>query len=313
VIDVISLGEILIDMVSTQKNVTLYDAPAFEPKPGGAPANVAVGVQRLGRSAAFVGKVGADEFGQGLRRLLQAEGVDTRNLVDDPHNLTTLAMVSLSDRGDPHFVFYTGAGLNLRPDDLDVALIESARILHIGSVMLSGEPARSATLEALRFAKASHVICSYDINWRPALWHDVQSALDVIKRPLPQVDILKMNAGELRLITGEPDERLALEKLDAPALLVAVTLGDQGCLYRFRGKVYRQSVQPVRTVVDATGAGDAFMAALLAGLPLAPDSLEEPSLARLMARACQAGAITTTRRGAIPALPSLADLKDFEL
>jgi fructokinase len=306
-VDVVSLGEMLIDMVSTQRNVTLYDAPCFEPKPGGAPANLAVGVQRLGKQAAFIGKLGRDEFGQGLRRLLEQEGVDTRNVLDDPERPTTLAFVSLSDQGDPHFAIFAAASANLAPADLNADLIRSAKIFHFSSVSLSAEPSRSATLEALRIAKDSGVRVSYDVNWRPALWPDVQKARQIIMEPLPQIDILKMNGGELRLITGIDDVEEALTKLDVPASVVFVTLSEKGCIYRFKGRIYRQSVTPVE-VVDATGAGDAFMAVLLADLP---DPLEETALARLARRACEAGKIATTRRGAIPALPYASDLAAF--
>jgi fructokinase len=301
--DVVTLGELLIDMVATRKNVTLFDAPAFEPKAGGAPANVAVGVQRLGKSAAFIGKVGRDDFGRGLRRTLEAERVDTHNLIEDASLLTTLAFVSLSDRGDPAFAFFQGAHTNLKPSELDAALIQGARVFHCGSVSLVNEPSRSATLEALRIAKAAGVICSYDINWRPALWPDRDPS--IAKAPLAEVDIIKMNEGELQLVTGEADVRTGLSKLDVPAILIVITLGEKGCMYRFEGQIYTQSVPPVTNVVDATGAGDSFMAAILADFRL---PLDVAYLARLTRRACQAGAITTTRRGAIPSLPRVAEL-----
>jgi fructokinase len=311
-VDVVALGEILIDLVSTRRNVSLYDAPAFEPKPGGAPANVAVGVQRLGGSSAFVGKVGCDDFGRGLRQLLQHEGVDTRGLLDDPDLHTTLAFVSLSDRGDPAFAIFTSASANLQTSDLDPDLIRTARIFHFGSVLLAYEPSRTTTLEALRFARANNVLVSYDINWRPAVWSDAERGLEIAKEPLPQVDIFKMNAGELALLTGEDDVRAGLENLDVPAPLVIVTMSEKGCMYRFGGKIGQQSVTPLE-VVDGTGAGDAFMAAVLAGLRTPLASLDESTLARLIRRACQAGAIAVTKVGAIPSLPYADQLKDYEL
>lgn len=305
-VDVVTMGELLIDMVSTQKNVSLFDAPAFEPKAGGAPANVAVGVQRLGKPAAFIGKVGRDDFGRGLRRTLEAEGLETRGLLDDDH-LTTLAIVSLSDKGDPAFAFFQGAHTYLKPEELDADLIRTARIYHFGSVSLTAEPVRSATLEGLRIAKEAGVLVSYDINWRPMLWPDKNPALAM--QPLSQVDIIKMNEGELQLVTGEADPMKGLQKLDVPAPLVVITLGEKGCIYRSggpKGKIGSQSVPPVTNVVDATGAGDAFMAATLSGLRWPPD---EAFLSKLFRRACQAGALTTTRRGAIPSLPRADELE----
>lgn len=307
-IDVVTLGEILIDLVATQKDVPLFAASAFEPKAGGAPANVAVGVQRLGKTAAFIGKVGRDEFGQGLRATLA--GVETRNLLDDARLPTTLAFVSLSEGGEPHFAFYPGAHTNLTLDDLDLDLIRSARIFHCGSVSLAHEPVRGATIAALRTARDARVICSYDVNWRPALWEDAAAGLARARQPLALADIVKMNASELRLLTGNADVEQALLGFPAHAALVVVTLGSEGCIYRFGGKLYRQASAPVGAMVDATGAGDAFMAALLATLPVHPRDLDAATLEQMTRRACRAGAITVTRRGAIPALPYASELEN---
>lgn len=306
--DVVILGEVLIDMIATEQNVTLFDAPAFEPKPGGAPANVAVGVRRLGRPSTLVGRVGKDDFGDGLRDLLDAEGVDTSHLLTDPKQRTTLALVSLSDTGDPHFAIYLAASANLRPADLDESLFANAQVFHFSSVSLAREPSRSATFEALRLAKQHGVLCTYDVNWRPAVWPDPEQGKAIIKQPIPQTDLLKLSAEELHLITGIADVPAALEALDAPVPLVMVTLGKDGCCYRFEDMIYTTAVDPVVDVVDATGAGDAFMAVLIADLPF---PLERDVLARVAQRACKAGAITVTRRGAIPALPYLEDLTDY--
>lgn len=306
----VSLGEVLIDLVSTRNNVSLYAAPAFEPKPGGAPANVAVGVCRLGRSVAFIGKVGRDEFGAGLLSMFKREGVETRGIREDPSLLTTLAFVSLGNRGDPHFAFATGAALDLNPDELDRDLIRGARIFHFSSITLSREPARAATLAAFAWARANNVICSYDVNFRPFLWTDEPRSLDIVTRPFATVDILKMNAEELRLVTSIADPRAALLQLETRAALVVVTQGASGCLYRFDGQIFQADAPPVKKVVDTTGAGDAFMAALLAGIeyPFAADAL-----ARLARRACAAGAFATRTRGAIPSLPYPRDLEKFPL
>ena len=297
--DVTCLGEFLIDMVSTQRNVPLFDAPAFEPKPGGAPANVAVGVARLGAQVAFIGKVGKDDFGRGLTQLLADEGIDTHNLLADSEALTTLAFVSLSDTGDPSFAFFAGAHTRLQPADLDLALIRASKILHFSSITLAHEPCRSATHEAIRVAKAAGVLVSYDVNFRPALYPDREVGRQLISAPLPLVDILKMNEGEIKLLTGESDVEAGLRKIDSNSPLVVVTMAEKGCLYRFDGKIHHAAVPPIEAV-DATGAGDAFMAALLAGyrLPLSEDYLQN-----LMLRACKAGAITASKRGAIPSLP----------
>lgn len=310
--DVVTLGEALMDMVATARNVSLYEAPAFEPKPGGAPTNVAVGVARLGKRAAFVGKVGQDAFGQGLRALLADEGVDVRGMLLDAARLTTLAFVSLSDGGDPSFAFFEGAHAALTPDDLPAAVIESTYLFHCGSVSLVSQPSRSATLAAMQRAKASGALFSYDINWRPALWRTADTALAAA--PLAQADVIKLSESELALLTGSREVEAALRGLPYSAPLILITLGAQGCTYRYNGALYHADAPKVDQVVDATGAGDSFTAAVLAGLcdlrdqGYALTALPTDSLDWLVRRACRAGALATQVRGAIPSLPYAAQL-----
>lgn len=310
-IDVVAIGEILIDLIATARDVALFNAPAFVPLPGGAPANVAVGVQRLGGTAAFIGKVGRDEFGQGLRQMLAHEGVDTRGLMEDPRQLTTLAAVALSATGDPHFAFFAGAHANLMPEELDGDLIRAARIVHGGSLALAHEPGRLATLAAWEIARSAGAICSYDVNWRPALWPDAAAGLAQARLPLAFADVVKLNAAELRLLTGHDDPAAGLATLATQASLVVVTLGAAGCLYRFDGAIAAVEAPEVGAVVDTTGAGDAFMATLLASLPDHPARLTEVTVQAGLALACCAGAFAVTRRGAIPALPTAADLAEM--
>ena len=304
--EVIALGEILIDMVATAPNVSLFDAPSFAPKAGGAPANVAVGVQRAGRSAAFIGMVGADEFGDGLRRTLASEGVDVRYLLTDPLGQTTLALVSLTDSGSPHFLFLASAHTRLALSDINVDFLQSASIFHCNSVSLAHEPVGSTTLAALHLARAAGLLCSYDVNWRPALWPDHALGLAAAAAPLQFTDVVKMNGEELALITGMHDAVAGLRQLVTPAQLVTVTLGSQGCLYRFHDKLYHQSALPHLHVVDTTGAGDAFMGALLAVLPAKLDELTPTALNVMIRRASIAGSLATLQRGAIPSLPTAA-------
>ena len=307
-IHVLTLGEILIDLVATRSGVALFDAPAFEPKPGGAPANVAIGVQRLGKQAAFVGKVGRDEMGQGLRHLLEREGVLTTGLWDDDA-MTTLALVSLSADGDPHFAFAPGAHTRLLPGDVADDLLRDTLFFSCGSVSLAQEPVRGTTLDALTRAHEMGVICAYDVNWRPFLWLDAANGLLLAAQPLATVDICKMNGAELRLLTGEADPERGLAIIAPSAALVVITLGKLGCLYRFAGKITHQAVPIVEHVVDATGAGDAFMAALLASLPGHPREMSPEAIGQIVRRACFAGALAVTARGAITALPTAAALE----
>ncbi len=311
-IDVLTIGEILMDLVATQTDVTLFDAPAFQPNPGGAPANVAVGVARLGRTAAFIGKVGADEFGAGLRALLEREGVVTRGLFTDPDAMTTLAFVALSASGDPHFAFAPGAHTHLTAADLPLDLIRDARMVYAGSVSLANEPVGAATLAALALARQAGAFIAYDVNWRPTLYRHLPltTALDIVRQPLRHANLVKLNAGELRLLTGSEDIPAGLDHLRAwtDAELIVVTLGERGSAAWFANQLIEVPAPPVERVVDATGAGDAFLAALLVALSDNPRDLDAHGVRAALRRAGVAGAITVTRHGAIPALPTAANL-----
>ena len=306
--DVVAVGEILIDMIATGKDVSLFDAPSYLPKPGGAPANVAVGVRRLGKSSAFIGKVGHDGFGVGLRNLLQKEDVDVRGLLDDTEHFTTLAFAVLSAMGEPQFDFFVGAHAHLQVSDLDTALLCGARIVHGGSVTLTQEPSRSATLAAWQIGHEAGAICSYDVNWRPRLWPDVTEGLRIVKQPLQLVDIVKMNAAELQLLTGQEDLRAGLQALETSASLVVVTQGAKGCLYRFQDAIHEQEAPLATQLIDTTGAGDALMGALLAGLPDHPARLDQKTIASVVERASRAGTFSVARSGAIPSLPFAHEL-----
>lgn len=307
-IDVVAVGEILMDLIATSKDVALFDAPAFVPLPGGAPANVTVGVKRLGKSSAFIGKVGYDDFGKGLRNLLLAEGVDVRGLINDSQHFTTLAFAVLSAGSEPHFDFFVGAHAHLEVADLDQGLLHEARVVHAGSVTMTQEPSRSATFAAWQIGHDAGAICTYDVNWRPKLWPDVAEGVRTVQRPLQLVDLVKMNVAELILLTGEMDPRRALQALDTTAALVVVTLGAQGCLYRFQDTLYEQAAPLASQVVDTTGAGDAFMAALLAGLPDHPARLDAETVAAIIERASRAGTHSVAKAGAIPSLPYAHEL-----
>ncbi len=301
---IVCLGELLIDFVPTVNGVSLAEAPAFQKAPGGAPANVAVGAARLGRPAAFIGKVGDEEFGRLLARILADNGVDIRGLRFEPDARTALAFVTLRADGEREFMFYRhpSADMLLRPDEMDVPLIQSAAILHFGSISLIAEPCRSAHLYALEQAEQAGVLLSYDPNLRLPLWPSPQAAKEGIFSVWARAQVIKINTDELAFLTdGRGDmDRLWHDRLR----LLLITEGAGGCRYvtpHFAGLV---PGIPVATV-DTTGAGDAFVAAFLSQLADNPALLEDEAALRMALRfANAAGALTTTRRGAIPALPT---------
>ena len=307
--DIVTLGELLIDL--TQTDVTAEGVRLLAAFPGGAPANVAVAAARLGVGSAFIGKVGRDSFGADLRRVLSDNGVDVTGLYDTAEAATTLAIVTVRD-GERSFSFYRdpSADVNLRFEDVPEELLANTRVLHFGSVSLTAEPSRSATLRAAAEAKAHGAWISYDPNYRASLWPDEEGAIEQMLRPLPLVDILKVSDEELPLLTGTGDLAQGSAALaEKGAKLVLVTLGPDGAFYRFGAETGRVPGVKV-TVGDTNGAGDTFFGAALSQLVKREslDALSTEELERILAFANKAAAVTTSRHGAIPAMPTREEL-----
>ncbi len=307
-IDILSVGEILIDL--TQSGVNDRGIPRFDANPGGAPANLAVAASRLGAKAAFVGKVGSDSFGSSLRTCLEENGVDVSYLAVDPKEHTTLAVVAVDGTGERHFSFYRDPSADVNLSKEDVSHLPESRFLHFGSVSLTAEPARSATLYAAENAKQKGSVISYDPNYRANLWPDEATAIKRMKQPLPLVDILKVSDEELPLLTGTSDLEAGTAMLAAQGIrLILVTLGPDGAFYRFREQTGKVPGVPCK-VADTNGAGDTFFGALLSRLAK-EESLDTLSITKLesaIAFANKAASLTTSRPGAIPAMPSLEEM-----
>lgn len=310
---IVCLGEALIDFVADVHGVSIQDCPGFRKAAGGAPANVAAGVARLGGSAAFVGKVGDDPFGRYLERTLAACGVDTRPMRFDPDARTGLAFVSLMEDGERDFVFYRhpSADMRLRPDELPSDLFDGARIFHFGSITLISEPSRSATLSALRRARSAGCRISFDPNLRPPLWPSLDQAREQILATIPLVDLVKVSEEEAAFLVGACPETggatgAARRILEMGPSLVCVTEGAGGSSFTYGGEVGVAPGFPVQAV-DTTGAGDGFVAGLLLRLAELPQGwwLDTSDIHRALIFANAVGALTCTQKGAIPALPDL--------
>ncbi|KAK1372256.1 putative fructokinase-6, chloroplastic [Heracleum sosnowskyi] len=305
---VVCFGEMLIDFVPTSNGLSLAEAPAFKKAPGGAPANVAVGISRLGGSSAFIGKVGDDEFGYMLANILKENNVNSDGMRFDPGARTALAFVTLKKDGEREFMFYRNpsADMLLQEAELDIDLIQKAKIFHYGSISLITEPCKSAHIAATKAAKDAGVILSYDPNLRLPLWPSAENAREGILSIWETADIIKISEEEISFLTnGEDPSDDTVRKLYHPNLrLLLVTEGPEGCRYytkEFSGRVKGLKVD----AVDTTGAGDAFVAGLLSQLA-ANDSLlqEEGPLRDALRFANACGALTVMERGAIPALPT---------
>lgn len=307
--DIVAIGEVLIDL--TQKGTDELGVGQYAANPGGAPANLAVAAARLGAETAFIGKVGADAFGSYLRRVLEENGVDTTGMLTDAHEHTTLAVVSVDGTGERSFSFYRdpSADVNLQAEEIPAALLRDTRVLHFGSVSLTAEPARSATLYAAKTARENGCLVSYDPNYRESLWHSREEAVAQMKAALPLCDILKISDEELPLLTGTNDPAEGSRQLnDLGIRLIFVTLGADGAFYRM-GE-HTGSVPGIRVKVgDTNGAGDTFFGAALSKLVREDlDTLTPERLAEIAAFANKAASITTSRHGAIPAMPRLEEI-----
>lgn len=308
--DITALGEILIDL--TQCGINEQGIPQFTANPGGAPANLAVAAARLGAKTTFIGKVGQDSFGAYLRSCLEENGVDATGLTTDPLRNTTLAVVALDAAGERNFSFYreSSADVNLSAEDIPLSLLADTRFFHFGSVSLTCEPAYSATLYAAKKAKKNGAILSYDPNYRASLWPDKQTAIARMQEPLMLVDVLKVSDEELPLLTGTTDLEAGSAILAAKGIrLVLVTLGAKGSFYWYQGHTGQVPGVPCK-VGDTNGAGDTFFGALLSRLAKHSDlhTLTILQLEEMLAFANRAASITTSRHGAIPAMPVLEEV-----
>jgi fructokinase len=310
-LDVITCGELLIDFVATEVGVTLAQASQFQKAPGGAPANVAVGLARLGHRAGFMGQVGDDEFGHFLADTLHSNGVDIDGLHFSSQARTALAFVSLLAHGERDFMFYRhpSADMLWRPEDVDPAYIARARIFHYGSISLIHEPSRSATLAALEYAKNNGALLSYDPNLRLPLWSSPDAAKAGMLTGWQHAEIIKLNEDELNFLSEERTLESAVRSLWHEQLqLLVVTQGQRGCTFftaNASGHVPGFAVQPI----DTTGAGDGFVAGMLSGLLAGALTWDKAVIEQALSLGNAVGALSTTRIGAISSLPTYAEVQ----
>jgi fructokinase len=322
--DVLCLGEILVDWVCTTPGAELDMAQSFTKAPGGAPANVAVGLARQGVKVGFIGRVSTDGFGTWLRKLLEDENVDTSGTISDPESATRMAYVTTTSTGDRRLAEFSRiacADARLASDDLKPHLFAGASTLHFGSISLISSPSSNATEQAVKLARTHELLVSYDPNVRIGLWPSEGACRDTILGTLKWADLVKINLDELEFLTTsrklQAADKLRMEH-DIPLLIV--TLDEHGA--------YFTTAQGARTVlgfkielVEATGAGDGFTAGVISGLlkhvksaPNKRDSVKAISLddlTSIVLRANALGALTCTRAGAIPALPTAEEVDQF--
>jgi fructokinase len=315
---IFTIGEALIDFIPAEKGVALKEVTGFVKEAGGAPANVACAVAKLGGESAFIGKLGADAFGDFLLSTLQDVGVDTRYVFRTTEANTALAFVSLKADGNRDFMFYRkpSADMLLAEADIEQSWFHAGDILHFCSVDLIEAPVKYAHIRAIQAMKAQGGIVSFDPNVRLPLWEDKEQCRQTILQFIPYTHILKISDEELEFITGIKDEKSAIASLFiGDVKLVIYTKGPNGAELHTPNYSISVPAQKVK-VLETTGAGDSFIGAFLyqisrQTIPLTDISKEAAT--QILEFAAIVAAITTTRKGAIQSLPSLEEVKNFKL
>ncbi len=310
--DVVALGELLIDFATQSLDEDGY--PTMAAHPGGAPANFLAAVTRFGGKTALLGKVGTDAFGKMLLGTLRKAGIETRGLLADDRYFTTLAFVTFDQHGNREFSFSRkpGADTRLTFEELDLSLIDQARVFHFGTLSLTDEPARSATCQAVAYAKKQGKLITYDPNLRKPLWSSLEEAREQLIWGLSQADVVKISDEEVEFLFGLGVEAGAAHILETYGVkLVFVTCGAEGCFFqnpRAKGRI--PGITGLK-VIDTTGAGDIFGGSAVWKLLQTgkkPEDLDEKALGEIAAFACTSASLSTTRSGGISSVPSYEEV-----
>ena len=313
--DVVALGELLIDFACVSTDAEGY--PTMAAHPGGAPANFLAALAKFGAQTALLGKVGTDAFGKLLTGTLQNAGIETRGLVTTDDVFTTLAFVTLDETGNREFSFSRkpGADTCITFEELDLSLIDEAKVFHFGTLSLTDEPARTATQKAVAYAKAGGKLITYDPNLRKPLWKSLDVAKEQILWGLSQADVVKISDEEVDFLWGlSPEEGAAHILANYGVKLVFVTCGAAGCFYKNANAQGMVASPKGIHVIDTTGAGDIFGgSALWQLLQLAKDpaDLSEEELRRVVTFACTSASLSTTRPGGISSVPEMETVQSF--
>lgn len=310
--DVVALGELLVDF--TDNGLSEQGNTLFEANPGGAPCNVLAMLKKLGRSCAFIGKVGEDMFGHLLRDVAEEAGICMDYLVFDREVRTTLAFVKTFTNGDRDFSFYRnpGADMMLTKEELPLDVIANSRIFHFGTLSMTHEGVRHATCKAISCAKENGAMISFDPNLRPPLWNRMDDAKEQIEYGLAQCDVLKIADNELEFMTGETDfdKGAAILRGKHPNIrLFNVTAGAEGSYSYYEDKRVFAPACKLGGVIETTGAGDTFCASVLNFvLEHGLDGLTAEDLSAMLRFANTAAYLVTTKKGAIRSMPEPKDV-----
>ncbi len=311
-LDAVALGELLIDFTCVGTDADGY--PTMAAHPGGAPANFLAALTKFGAKTAMLGKIGKDAFGKLLTGTLQQAGIETKGLIAADDVFTTLAFVTLDEQGDREFSFSRkpGADTCISFEELDLSLIDEAKVFHFGTLSLTDEPARSATYQTVEYAKRQGKLITYDPNLRKPLWNSLEEAKRQILWGLTQADVVKISDEEVEFLFGMDVQKGAQHILDSFGVkLVFVTCGAEGCFFqnaKARGHIPSLSGIPV---IDTTGAGDIFGGSAVWKLLQTgrwPEELEEVQLQEIVRFACTSAGLSTTHSGGISSVPDYQEV-----
>jgi len=314
--DVVALGELLIDFTFTKADEDGY--PTMAAHPGGAPANFLAALASYGAKAALLGKVGADTFGSLLAGTLEKAGIETKGLLKGEDVFTTLAFVTLSPDGDREFSFARkpGADTCISFEELDLSLIDGAKVFHFGTLSLTHEPARTATYKAVAYAKEKGKLITYDPNLRKPLWASLEEAKKQLLWGLSQADVVKISEDEVEFLFGlSPKEGAAHILENYGVKLVFVTCGGDGCIFKNEKAEGKVPSLPHVKRIDTTGAGDIFGGSAvwkLLQMGKAPEALNEDELYAITSFACTGAGLSTAKAGGISSVPTLAEVLETQ-
>ena len=310
--DVVALGELLIDFTCVSADADGY--PTMAAHPGGAPANFLAAVTKFGGKTALLGKVGSDTFGRLLTGTLEQAGIETRGIVVSNDVFTTLAFVTLDEHGDREFAFSRkpGADTQLRFSELNLSLIDDARVFHFGTLSLTDEPARATTYRAVAYAKERGKLITFDPNLRKPLWKDLDTAKEQMLWGLSQADVVKISDEEIEFLFGlSPQEGAKKILSDYGVKLVFATCGADGCWFENQNACgHVDSLKGIK-VIDTTGAGDIFGGSAVWKVLQTgkrPEELNEAELREAVRFACTAAGLSTTKSGGISSVPEPEDV-----
>lgn len=314
-IDVVTMGELLIDFTCVSTDAEGY--PTMAAHPGGAPANFLATLTKFGAKTAMLGKVGTDAFGKLLLGTLEKAGIGTQGMIASDEVFTTLAFVTLDEQGDREFSFSRkpGADTCITFEELDLSIVDAAKVFHFGTLSLTDEPARSATYKTVAYARERGKLITYDPNLRKPLWKSLKEAKEQMRWGLAQADVVKISDEEVEFLFGMAPQEGAAHILNTYGVkLVLVTCGADGCFYQNAvASGHVPGLSGIKTV-DTTGAGDIFGGSAVWKLlqeKTAPELLGGEQLTQMVAFACAAAGLSTTKPGGLSSIPDLEQVAEI--